>query len=400
MKNYIKITTAAFILFSIFTFSSCVYDGIFYEIRQDVKPETPTVSGNIPNITRYKADGIEYLFLAADGGIRYKAVGNTIHGAWAIYPTPFPLVSYNFESSSFSGQQVISVFANENTLYILSAEYTATGTEGVTRPAKINLWGKTNGTLSYTEGWTLINSNPAINYFPIIKNLTNDYYDSYFNVFQTNSPMAAHRHVYICSFMPALGVFKYFELSGTNEPVEITIPAIEDYSQTMEYRAYSAAYFNGGVKFFNSKAVTTNETYTAEASRLYYGFHSQLWYSDDGTYKPATLAGEFISALATCSDSIIIGRGSPLSDNGSGGLVKTSLTPEGIPGTTLIPFTTNASFQITDTYTVLALINETPSNTELTSNLYASVTFYNSNGVYNNIGLWSYYPDRGNWNRE
>ena len=397
MKNTFKIASAGLILLSIISFTSC-FSPIFYELRKDVEPEPATVSGNIPNITRFTENGIEYLFLAADGGIRYKMASNTLHGTWAIYPTPFALLSYNFDSSSFTGQHVLSVFASSNTLYLLSAEYSSTGSEGTTIPSKINLWGKSS--LSLTEGWTLINTSAAINYFPIIKNLTNDYYDSYFNIFQTNSPMAAHRHVYICSYIPALATYKYYELSGTSEPVEITIPKIEDFASTALGRVYSAAYFNGEVKFFSSRAVTTNETYTAEATRLYFAVANTIFYSEGDTYVQSVLAGNPVSCLATCSDSLLIGCGSTLTDTTKGGgIEKAALSENGIP-TTLVPFTTNAAFQITETYPVLSLLNATPSYTELSSTLYASVTFYNSNGVYNNIGLWSYVPTRGNWNRE
>lgn len=396
MKNNFKFAAAGLILLSIITFTSC-FNPIFYEIRKDVEPEPATVSGNIPNITRFTENGVEYLFLAADGGIRYKMASNTLHGTWAIYPTPFALLSYNFDTSSFTGQQVISVFASSNTLYLLSAEYSSTGSEGTTIPSKINLWGKSS--LSLTEGWTLINTSAAINYFPIIKNLTNDYYDSYFNIFQTNSPMAAHRHVYICSYIPALATYKYYELSGTSEPVEITIPKIEDVPVS---RVYSAAYINGSVKFFNSRAVTTNETYTAEATKVYYAIGQSIFYSDGTVFNTTSglLAGKEVSCLATCSDALLIGCGSTLTDYvKGGGIEKAALSEDGVP-TTLVPFTTNAAFQITETYPVLSLLNATPSYTELSSTLYASVTFYNSNGVYNNIGLWSYIPSRGNWNRE
>ena len=401
MKNRFKFIAAGLILLSIITVTGCVYEGIFYEIKQDVPPEPATVSGNIPNITRYTADGAEWLFLSADSGIRYKTVDNTIHGSWMMYPTPFSLLSYDFDSSTFVGQQVISVFANENTLYMLSAEYATTGTEGVTIPTKINLWGKTNNTLSYSEEWKLINDDSSINYFPIYKNISNDYYDSYFNIFQTNTPMAAHRHVYLCSYDTTATKFRYYELIGTNKPVEITIPKIEDSTlDTSLTRVYSAAYLNGSIKFFNSRAVTTNETYSAEATRVYYAYASTLCFSDGDTYKTAVLAGDLISSIATCSDAIIMGRGSTLTDDTKGGLVKTTLSEDGVPGTVLVPFTTNASFQITEGYPVLSVINATPSNTELSSTLYASITFYNSSGVYDKIGLWSYIPSRGNWNRE
>lgn len=400
MKKYIKLATAALILFSILNLTGC-WNPIFYELRKDVKPESATVSGHIPQITRFTADGKEYLFLTADGGIRYKEADNRVHGSWAVFPAPDQLSSYNFESGVFVGQQVISIYANSTTLYAVTAAYTTTGSEGTSKPAKVYIYGR--NTLNTSEKWTLINSDPNVEYFPIFKDLTTDYYFSNFNMFQTNTPQAAHRHFYFCTYNSTNATCKYYEVTGTSTPVEISITSVEDNTGaagTALPRVYSAAYFNGGIKFFNSRAVTTNETYTAEATRLYYGLANVLMYSDGTTYKAGPNAGDYISALATCSDSILIGRGATSAASNVAGITKATLDENGVPGSSITAFTTNASFQMTNIYPVLALLNATPSNTELNSSLYATITFYGSNGVYNNIGLWSYYPERGNWNRE
>ena len=84
---------------------------------------------------------------------------------------------------------------------------------------------------------------------------------------------------------------------------------------------------------------------------------------------------------------------------------KTSLT-NGVPGKSLIDFTTNADIQLSSSYLILTLLNTDPSKSELKSTLYASLGFAGSGSSttaavnYNNIGLWAYYPSRGNWNCE
>lgn len=399
MNKNIKLATISLILFAIINFTGC-WNPIFYELRKDVAPEQATVSGNIPQITRYTADGKEYLFLAADGGIRYKEADNQIHGSWFVFPSPVTLSSYNFDSSNFVGQQVASVFANSTTLYAVTVAYTSTGTEGITKPAKISIWGRNS--LNTSEEWTLINSDNSIEYFPIAKDVTTDYYYSLFNLFQTNTPQTAHRHFYFCTYDTATASCKYYELTGLSAPVPFSISKADDYPDAATTpRIYSAAYYKGGIRFFNSIAVTTNETESTDATRIYYSILNYLYYSDsDTTYKLSTDAGDYISALATCKDSILIGRGAASVETTNAGITKTSLSEEGVPGGIIIPFTTNASFQMTEAYPVIALLNATPSKTELESTLYATVTFYTSNGVYDKIGLWSYYPSRGNWNRE
>ena len=400
MKKTLRIAASGLILLLILTLTSC-WNPIFYELRKYVKPEEPTVSGVIPNITRDTADGIEYMFLSAEGGIRFKPVINRTHGCWATYPAPFSLISYDFQASAYVGQQIISVFATSDTLYILSAEYASNGSEGITIPSKINLWGKTDSTLGTSTGWTLINTVKDINLFPITKTITTDYYTNWFNVFQTNSPMSAHRHAYICTWDFTAQKFRYFELKGVAEPEEITIPVVEDTALAGSVsRVYSAAYLNGSVKFYNSRAVVTDETYTEEAKHIYYGVTNSLWYTDGTTPVMTLNAGEYIACLEVCSDAILIGRGATFAESKSAGIVKTSRNENGVPGTVLVPFVTNASFQLSEAYTVLTLLNSTPGCAELASSLYSSVTFYGTNGVYQNIGLWSYYPERGNWNRE
>ena len=400
MKKNFVIAYIGLILFSLVNFTGC-WNPIFYELRKDVKPETATVSGNISQITRYTIQGKEYLFLAADGGIRFKEASNTIHGTWFIYPAPVLLSSYSFDSSSFTGQQVIAVYANSTTLYAVTAAYTTTGSEGTTKPAKIFIWGKTITALDSSEEWKLINSDESIDYFPIVKNTSTDYYYSLFNMFQTNTPQAAHRHFYFCT-SSITGTNKYYEVVGTSAPVEITISKVEDGTEAVPLpRVFSAAYHKGAVKFFNSRAVTTNETEEKDATRVYYSFLNYLFYSDDNNnYVVRTNAGDYISSLATCKDSILIGRGAPNADTTHAGITKTTLDENGVPGEIIVPFATNAAFQLTETYPVVSLINATPSNNENSSILYASVTFYGAKGVYDNIGLWSYYPERGNWNRE
>jgi hypothetical protein len=52
----------------------------------------------------------------------------------------------------------------------------------------------------------------------------------------------------------------------------------------------------------------------------------------------------------------------------------------------------------------MSLLCADPSKTEAQSSLYATITYRgagtSSSATPANIGLWSYYPLRGNWNRE
>ena len=412
MKRINKITTALFLPL-VMLFSSC-FDPIFYEIRKDVEPEPATVSGNIGQITRFRMNNEEYLFLSADGGLRYKLADNQSHGSWGTMNVPFSLSSFDFDNTAMNGRQIIGVFANSDTLYIVAAPYKTTGSEGTTNPTALELWGSQHP--DAVSSWIQINKDSDINYFPFYYDSGYEVYKSNFNVFQTNAPLYGHRSAYICCYVKAddetTGSYKYFKLNGTDAPSEITISKVED--GDADSRVHSAVWFDGEVKYFTSRTVTTDET-TDNPKRIFYADGAHLYYSsidengdpvlDENNniqYVRSCTARDIISALCVTKDSILIGLGNITSSSSDTGGITRVLrdSAEGKPLDTTSAFTTNADFQITSVYKVLTLLNATPDETEEDSALYASITFSSYSGLYDNIGLWSYYPARGNWNRE
>ena len=398
MKKINKITT---ILFHplLMIFSSC-FDPIFYEVRRDVAPESATVSGNIGQITRFTMNGEEYLFLSADGGLRYKKADNETHGSWATMSVPFSLSSFDFDNTGFNGKQLIGVFANSDTLYLVAAPYKTTGSEGTTNPTTLDIWASQKPDV--LSSWVHLNAEECS---PYLYNSTKEVYYSDFAFFQTNAPQKEHRHVYICTKDATSGSYIYFELVGTKDPSEnpVTISKVED--GNIDSRVYSAAWFNDEVKYFNSKTVTTDETKNSEANYIFYADGYTLKYKTKDNYssdwEKSCTAGTVISALAVTNDSILIGMGDLTSTTSdAGGITRVLRDLEGKPLDTTSDFTTNADFQITSIYKVLTLLNATPDKTEEESALYTSITFSSYSGLHDNIGLWSYYPARGNWNRE
>ncbi|MCR4579805.1 MAG: hypothetical protein K5681_05605 [Treponema sp.] len=419
MKKNIFIT--AILLCSLF-FSGC-YDTVFYDVRNDVAPEKATVSGNITSITRYTVGGSEYLVLIANDGIKYKDASVSEHGAWVTLSEaalPAKLHSYEYFSETHEGEQMLKVLADESTLYVVSAAYENDYSIGTTVPSAIKLYAiqVTDWASITSDSWTtIIGSDDSDTYFPLY--VYDDYYFSAFSVFQTNSPMPAHRKVYlrtgdVDAHDKDYKTVAYYELSGLSAPTSISVTT-QDVTLGLSDNncASSAVYFNDEVLFFNSIASTTNETFDDEATYFYFSVndkinHSTIYHSASaGSYESTSLdAGYTVSALATCSDVLLVGRGnfsSSSTSSSSGGIKKTSLT-DGVPGTAFIDFETNASFQISSSYYVTALINATPDLSELESDLYAAITYIGSGTSTSvsssNKGLWSYYPDRGNWNRE
>lgn len=406
------------LIFSIFLLSSC-QDAIFESIMEDVIPESATVSGRITSITRYTAAGEEYLFLAADGGLRYKPRLNSEHGAWKVFDLPFELIHYNAEANAYEGEQILTVLADAEYLYLVNTNYTYDSRYGQNYPYDFKIWAVKDFTkngdeltadnavwTSYTPSETEQNE-----LFPIAKN-SDDYYFSYFNVFQTNAPQQLHRAAYLMSYDSTNKTYTYHQFNG-NEEKNLTKLTLDqstfiDPNRSTTDSSYvavarSAVWFNG-IKFIASRVATTNETYDDDATYYYYtNGNSKLYYNSSDTETNASgidaNTSYIISALATTKDSILIGYGS-VSDTSAGGIGRILLN-SGVP-TQPASFETNAAFQITSSYKVVSLLNATPDLPELNSNLYASINFASASNSFDNIGLWSYYPERGlsGWNRE
>ena len=327
---------------------------VFYEIMRDVAPEEATVNGVITSITRYKSDTEKLVTFSSDGLI-WKDKDGTAHGQWSCFP----------DSNQLSGK-IIKTAADKSNLYVVTITFHEDVEKGLNLPDAATLWCYNN------DSWGKVNT-PKLN-------------PGNFNIFCTNDVENNNRSAYLRIDN------KVYELNGTIFPTSIK----------------TTGNFNSAVSgdiFFESTASVKNGDY------IYWGEGSKLYYSDS-TSDPTTAenkklaldAGTDISCLAVTSDSILIGRGD-FSNSliSKGGIAKTSLT-NGVPGNSLESFSTNATSQLASVYQIYTLLVANPNETELEASIYASMGFKGSGSStsvsYDNIGLWSYYPARGNWNRE
>ena len=392
--------------------ASC-FNPVYYEIRKDVKPEEGTISGNISQITRTTVDDQEFLVLYANEGIRYKQKDLSEHGAWKIFDNPPCAKSVVFDkiSQKYVGEQVVSIFSDKDTLFAITAKYKYNTELGTTNVDYMKVYGtqlhldetdSSGHTWSTNNEWTLIIDDTEKKIFPFSgADSSSDYQSSEFAIFQTNSPIAEHRKVFIRS---GKSNPTYYELSGIQQPVTTNVIITGKKSDI----ANSAVYFNGKVLFFESLASTTNETYDSEATRFYFGKNNELYANKSANSKETDKycdAEHTISSLAVCADAILIGRGRFGNDSTTtGGITKTSLDESGTPGTSLVSFDTNASFQLSTAYLINCIVNSSPEKSETESSFYSSVsikgTATSTGASFRNLGLWSYYPSRGNWNRE
>lgn len=401
MKKIITILS----LLSVFTLTGC-FNPVFYEIRKDVKPEPKTIYSPINQITRFTFNGDECLFIAADKGIRYKKADSASHDTWKVLSgLPFSLPNYDFDKEKHLGEQIIGVYADTTHLYVLTVKYTNDTTYGVTAPEQMQIH-----VLNSDNTWEtgLIENKDDKVLFPIKKSSGNYY--SAFAIMQTNSINPAHREVYLRVGNPntiAEGKHvEYYKLDGTEIGSDIAATVVNPNlidGDADHSCARSVVRLGTDTYFFNSYAATTNAT----EDKFYYASGSKVMYGTKGDLHEAVSAGHTISALAFCNDALLIGCGdynASLSSAKNGGIYKTSINASDEPGNSLTSFSTNAQFQITSAYYVTVLFNATPDNSEAESSLYCGTQVYgtdsSTSASFEKVGLWSYYPGRGNWNRE
>ena len=424
-KNILRTTALSLLALISLLFTSC-FDPIYNSILNDVKPEKPTVNGDISSIARYTVNGEEYLFLAANGGLRYKEVKDTTHGSWKTYSKlPFGTIHTDNNHEPYLGRSIIKVVSDNNYLYLATVKYKGSYPENpLIFAVKITDFSKEPEIkeLKFPE-----NKGPKL---ITLKEKDTPSFLGGFNIFSTNAVESNNRKAYLrvgdnravidnsSSENKIPESYKtpiYYELNGTSDLQ--TISTITTNAVHTEFDPDVNGY-NSAVIFSNQSTPTflhTPVSATAEINGknfIYFAVGKKLYYVEGGN-KPE-LAVELkndISSIAPTQSSLIIGCGNRIGYAGGIQRVEfrdidssTGMGTSGIPKNEVSGFKNNAQIQIPSSYMVPIVFNATPDKKESESTLYAAVTFagsgINSNNRNENKGLWSYYPNRGNWNRE
>lgn len=397
------ITIAA--VFAAFVFTGC-YDAVFQSIRNEIPLEEGTVKGFINSIVRFKSGSDEYLFLQ-NGRISYKLASSSAHGEWNEAANQPAGVSFNFYSSSFSGTHFFGLAADDKYVYALGYEpgLNDIGGRNVPKAVKLYCCKTVNGEWKEVSG---VNQKIA----EYITHLNSSYYmtDASIHLFCTNSPNPANRKAYIriggggassakCNTNYGTdGNGGIIQLDGTNDGTSIAKDTDGAGLSTL-----SALFYNGKVNFLDYIAAGTNEAASSSspATYVYYASSETLYsfpVSSPGTKTSASLStSKDIISMAVTSDSILLGT------NGNG-IFRVTHNTAGKPASSKSSFTTNAQSVMYSPYIVRMLFCVSPDKNETETDLYASLQFrytaQSASADYGNVGLWSYYKNRGNWNKE
>lgn len=404
-------------LMVLFLFSSCGYDPVFYGIMKDVAPEEATISGNITSIARCKVGSTEYLFLSTGGTLWYKPITSAVHGEWQSYSVlPFEGHQYS-NSEGHTGQQIMKVAADENSIYLLTTNFRTDNEYGIVLPDTFHLWVKDLSNF-FTSGntWKNITQGKESTFFKTVYNSEDGQFETYFSIFFTNSPKAEHRKAYFSVQTPGSSSVTYYELKGQSDPeLKSNITASNYIKTNSNSTKVNAAFFlEDQLYFTDANIVSTNETGSSDATVVClagvdsnYNSTADLYCLDSTNPSPAKrlTLDSTIASLAFTANSLLVGKGSFSSTyTTDGGIDRILLNNEGKPETKTSEFTNNAKYQFTSSYILFTLLCADPSKEEANACIYTTISYRgtgsSSSASPKNVGLWSYYPSRGNWNRE
>ncbi|MBO7583739.1 MAG: hypothetical protein J6T20_08100 [Treponema sp.] len=418
MKNKLKIFTAGLLLtFAAAHFTSCGYEPVFYGIMHDVLPEAATVTGNINAIARCTVDSNEYLFVSNGGSLLYKSINANHHGAWTNsgIALPFAPHHYNYNATAYEGeghqgQQILYVLSDKDFIYLLTANYTQNDEYGIGVPDTVFLWAcaLSDVLTGDSSKWETITTNtPNETRVPRLEttkdNATTQFVMNFY-LFSSNAPQNNHRTAYLA--IRDSGSVNYYTLNGQSAPTSKTITD-KKLTNNNASEIHSVFFFGDDYYFSDSYVVATNETKDDSATVAVLASSDTLYKLTDASANPTSFIsiGSPVASLAFTNDSLLVGKGSYTSSyTSNGGISRILLDSSGVPQSSTAAFTNNAPYQFTSSYILMTLLCADPSKDEAQASIYATITYRGSSGstsaTFNDIGLWSYYPARGNWNRE
>ena len=433
-KIFLSISIAA----AVFGFTSC-YDAIFYNIRNEVPLEDGVINGYTNSIVRYQEpDGTEFLYLQ-NGNVYYKQISddtdkkiltkNQGHGKWTKDSSAPEGISYSYFDQEFSGTYSCKLASDSKYVYLLGAtpEYDESSSRNILKNFKLYCYSKENGWKSVDAVNTILKKYEST--------LAEDKYmmDSSIQLFCTNAPQKDHRKAYIRigggspddkwmsdkqtygnDFTSEVINCGIIELNGTDTDTTTVVPEGTGKIGTLDKtgagkNTASAIYANGTVYFLDYLASSTNETKNRDADYIYFGNGNILYWFEAASVSSVTaLDAEPVGKSTDCADSILsmcVTNDSIILGTYKKGAYRVKTT-NGKPETSTSEFTTNAASVMYEPYIVRMLFCTDPSlgETDNGSALYSALQFQytesSASASYKNVGLWSYYKARGNWNKE
>ncbi len=225
------------------------------------------------------------------------------------------------------------------------------------------------------------------------------------SLFCTNSAKVSEREAYvrIASGTDA-GVYKLTGATETSWSSAIkwtssSSPALgtANAATTPTASTNSCAWLVDHTYFFNSLAATSNATSGLAATKIYYASGDDVYWSTDGSFNETNkmdAGSDTIYSMSFTSDNLCLGT-----DSGYQAMPIAS----GVPTGSATDSFSNSSSTLSSYYELWAVLAVHPTAAMADNTIFAAMDYSGSSSstsaVFDNIGLWSYYPTR-KWNRE
>lgn len=384
-NNMQKFLTTIILIFSLLTalITTGCFNAVFPQIRAEVDMEEGTVNGTIHSIVRFTAGSTEYFYLE-NGRIYRKAASGEAHGQWyEPSHSGISYISYDKGSDNLDGVQIVKLASCAGALFALGVTYRTD--LGESTPNGKKLFKSTDGT-SWTEIYKYTASESAVGNF---------------DIFCTNDTNANDRKAFA-----RLGTSIY-ELTSSSTGLGTAISKggsykgqIGDKEDNKEITMSSCVNFDNATYFFKEASGVSGDgstMYWTSGEYLRAATATEAQAAGDNLPKPkeSVKVGYDAWSMAVCSDAIVVGTN-------QGGIRHVRLSGQ-LPVSSGTVSAKGAS-TITSPYRIYAMMSKDPSKSEAANAMYASVSFSGTEnstaGATRYVGLWSYYPGRGNWNRE
>lgn len=383
-------------------FTGC-FNPVFSNIEKEVPLRKGTVAGSVNSIVRFTNEGSEFIVTQTGGAVFYKKVGlqndATDNSAWkprsegGITPLDF---SYEVAGTSddgitnaYLGEMFVKIASDTTNLYAFTATF------------YVNDEGNVD-----VKGYNLYTCSSVDADWKKIENVADSLVKGKCTLFCTNAVDSSNRKAYLRGYSESANNYVYYNLSAGTATENAALSSMKladgetaSASVTVKSAVWSA--IDSEAKFFSSSA----SVYDDANHTFYYAKDNVIYMNKDDKAQEVYTAKYSIMTMAVTSDYLIFGLGNPSSSLvASGGIYHIALGTDGKPADKTCDFESNAAAALTSSYQINALLVEDPSVTEMKGNILAAANFKSAGNAvavsYENVGLWAYYPGRGNWNRE
>ncbi len=350
----------AITVFSVLNFTGC-QDEIFNEIRDEIELEDSSIKGHINSIVRFSEGGTEYI-VTQNGNIYYRPANVSTKIDWT--------------RDTKVTAQATKVAADQDNLYALFTHWNEDVNEGEWVRSSTDIMTKS----SIDDDWSLIQT--------ISGNVI-------VSLFCTNSANVNERKAYV---RIASGTYAgVYELNGSSAWIQKTT-GTANAATTPTASTNSCAWLVDHTYFFNSLAATSNATSGAAATKIYYASGDDVYWSTDGSFNETNkmdAGSDTIYSMSFTSDYLCLGTDS--------GYQAMPINALGVPTGSATDNFSNSSSTLSSYYELWAVLAVDPTETMANNIIFAAMDYSGSSSstsaVFDNIGLWSYYPTR-KWNRE